>query len=121
MDDVIMLLSSVSTQDDNGVWRETLTERQVFCKVSSVTRAEFFNAGRNGLNPQYVFSVFAADYEGEELVRYNNETYSIYRTYKSQGNNYITPNLRDRAALQADYIELYAEKKGGTHGKESDN
>lgn len=101
MDDVLYLLSSVSTQDDNGVWRETLTETQVFCTVGNITRAEFFNAGRNGLNPQFEFTIFFGDYGGQELLKYNGEVYSIYRTYRTD----------------SDYLELYAEKKGGTHGK----
>lgn len=105
MDDVLYLLSSVSEQDDNGVWRSTYAKRQVYCKRGNITRSEFFNAGRNGLNPQYEFTVFAGDYQGEELLSYNDETLSIYRTYHTD----------------SDYIELYCEKKGGTHGKEGND
>ena len=52
------------------------------CQVDSVTRSEFFEAGRNGLNPEFVFRVFFGDYEGgERLVEYRGKRYSIYRTY----------------------------------------
>lgn len=102
MDDVIILLSQEQTQDEYGVWRETLTETRVFCKVNSINRAEFFNAGRNGLNPSYRFDVFHADYNGEEMCKYGSDTYAIYRAYR-------VPN--------SDYTELYAERKGGTNGK----
>lgn len=104
MESVAELLKSVNVQDENGIYQTSYTSREVFCKVASVTRGEFFQAGRNGLNPQLVFTVFAEDYEGEETIRFENQTYSIYRTYKSD----------------SDYMELYAEKKGGTHGKNSD-
>lgn len=106
MDDVLTLLASSRTQDSLGVWRETLTEREVFCKVYSVNRTEFYNAGRNGLNPQFRFTVFHGDYAGETLCKYKDESYSVYRTY-------IDP--------KTDYIELYVERKGGSNGASASN
>lgn len=96
---VITLVSTVKTQDELGVWRETPSPRDVFCQVDSVTRNEFFEGGRNGLNPQYRFTVFAGDYEGEQTVIYNGLPYAIYRTYHAR----------------TDELELYAERKGGTN------
>lgn len=97
----IMLLSTNKAQDAYGVWVESPTSRIVFCQVDSVTRAEFFDGGRNGLNPEYRMTMFFGDYNGEKLLSYNGQTYSVYRTY--QGKN--------------DTIELYVERKGGTNGK----
>lgn len=99
---VITLLSITWTQDEFGVWRENITEREVFCSVDSVTRAEFFEGGRNGLNPQFRITMFFGDYDGETMLIYNGSTYSVYRTYQA----------RD------DTLELYVERKGGTNGKE---
>lgn len=96
----IMLLSTTKAQDAYGVWVESPTSRMVFCQVDSVTRAEFFEGGRNGLNPEFRMTMFFGDYNGEKLLSYNGQTYSIYRTY--QGKN--------------DTIELYVERKGGTNG-----
>ena len=96
----IMLLSTTKTQNEYGVWVESPTSRMVFCQVDSVTRAEFFEGGRNGLNPEFRMTMFFGDYNGEKLLSYNGQTYSIYRTY--QGKN--------------DTIELYVERKGGTNG-----
>ena len=98
---MIELVGVAKEQDDFGVWRETTTKRTVFCNVKSVTRAEFFDAGRNGLNPQFVFTMFYADYQNEPMVEYNGETYAVYRTY-----------LR-----RDDTLEVYVERKGGTNGK----
>jgi hypothetical protein len=98
---VIKLISSTKTQDNNGVWRETLTERQVFCNVSSVTASEFFEGGRNGLNPEYRMTMFNGDYQGETMLKFNGHTYAIYRTYLDRNDN----------------LELYVERKGGTNGK----
>lgn len=98
---VIKLISSTKSQDDYGVWRETLSERTVYCDVQSVTRSEFFDGGRNGLNPEYKITMFFGDYEGETLVEYEGNTYAVYRTYKQRN----------------DTLELYVERKGGTNGK----
>lgn len=101
---VITLLSTAKTQDEFGVWQETETSRDVFCQVNSVTRAEFFDGGRNGLNPEYRFTLFFGDYDGEQTVIYNGKAYAVYRTYHAR----------------TDVIELYAERKGGTNGKNND-
>lgn len=99
--DVIKLLSVTRTQDAYGVWHESITERQVFCQVASVTRAEFMEGGRNGLNPEFRITMFFADYQDETMLIYNGKTYSIYRTYRGRN----------------DEIELYVERKGGSNGK----
>ena len=101
--DVLTLISSTQTQDKFGVWKETLVKRDVFCQVDSVTRAEFFDGGRNGLNPQFRFTVFAADYNDEETCVYKGKAYGIYRTFQPR----------------TDVLELYAERKGGTNGKDN--
>ena len=103
--EVLTLLSTVKTQNDYGVWTETETGRDVFCQCDSVTRAEFFEGGRNGLNPQYRFKMFAGDYNGEQTVIYKGLPYAVYRTYLAR----------------TDEIELYVERKGGTNGKEDSN
>lgn len=101
MDDVLFLISVVKTVDDNGVERETRTSRQIFCRKQSVTRTEFFAGGRSGLNPAFVFMVFRGDYHGETLIEYDGKTYSVYRTYQPD----------------SDYMELYAQREGGSNGK----
>lgn len=98
---VITLIGSTKQQDSKGVWREILSEREVYCNVTSVTQAEFFEGARSGLNPAFRMTVFGPDYNEETMLRYNNKTYSIYRAYLSKN----------------DMIELYVERKGGTNGK----
>lgn len=104
LSDVLTLFTASATKDEYGVYKETVTSRRVFCRVNSVTRAEFFDAGRNGLNPAFVFTVFFGDYDDETMCEYNGKCYGIYRTYRVPG---------------TDDMELYAERKGGTNGKES--
>lgn len=101
MDDILDLISTTKERDEYGVLRETATARTVFCRTNSVTRSEFFSAGRNGLNPDLVFTVFHGDYRGERTIRYHGDGFAIYRTYLIPG---------------SDYIELYAQREGGTNG-----
>lgn len=93
----IQLIAQTQAQDAYGVWRKTETSRTVFCAVNSVTRDEFFDGGRNGLNPEYQITMFAYDYEGETIVVYEGKRYGVYRTYFGRN----------------DTIELYVERKGG--------
>lgn len=98
--DVIYLVSESYEKNEYGVSAPVSSERMVFCRVDSVTMSEFFEGGRNGLNPEFRFIVFAYDYHGETVVKYKGKTYGVYRTYLGQ----------------EDTIELYAERKGGTNG-----
>lgn len=97
----ITLLTTTKEQDDYGVWVETITSKDVFAQVDSVTRAEFFEGGRAGLNPEFRMTMFSGDYDGQKMLIYNGNTYSIYRTYLNR----------------TDTIELYVERKGGSNGK----
>lgn len=99
MDCVINLVSATYTKNSYGVQKPAETKREVFAEVRSITRSEFYQAGRNGLNPQYVFIVFAEDYEGETICEYDGNRYAIYRTFRAGG----------------DYMELYVERQGGTN------
>ena len=100
---VITLIGATKSQDANGIWRDTLTERDVYCNVSSVTQPEFFEGGRNCFNPVFRMTMFGPDYQNETMLKYQGNTYSIYRTYLSKN----------------DTIELYVERKGGTNGKKT--
>lgn len=103
--DVINLIAVTRTQDEYGVWRKTETSRAVYCAVNSVSRTEYFEAGRNGLNPSYQLVMFAPDYQDEPIVEYKGKRYSVYRTYYAKN----------------DQLELYVQREGGTNGTEEGN
>lgn len=100
MQDVITLRKTEITVDEYGVPQNEVTETDVYARVESVSASEFFDAGQNGLKPEYRFTVSAWEYGDEEELSYNGRLYSIYRTYRSS----------------LDLIELYAERKVGVHG-----
>lgn len=97
MDGVIKLIKEHITADELGYPTTTETSRETFCRVESVTRSEYFNAGKAGIVPAFVFSINAIEYEGESIVEYNGGRYRVYRTYRN--------NL--------DYMELYTEYRAG--------
>lgn len=77
----IALLKTTYTQDALGEWVETNEEVNVFAYVSSVTMSEFYQAGMQGLKPEYRFLIWQTEYNGEETLKYNDVVYTIYRTY----------------------------------------
>lgn len=95
--DVAYLVSKDWEPNQYGVMDELTTEKMVFVQVDSVTSSEWFEGGRNGLNPEYRFTMFRFDYSGEEEIKYNGKYYRIYRSYFAKD----------------DMIELYAERRKG--------
>ena len=94
---VAYLVSESFSQNSYGVYVKEETERKVFVKVSSVSANEWFEGGRNGLNPQFRFTMFSHDYDNEKIIKYNGVQYTIYRTY----------------FRKVDEIELYVELRKG--------
>ena len=105
-DDVITLVAITPTGGFDEYGQELFTEstRQIFCKVTSATRAEYFEARQTGLEPEFVFTTQPTNYAGERVLEYgtdaqgNAQRYAIYRTYRRG----------------ADELELYAQKQVGS-------
>lgn len=93
---IAYLVSENFEQNDYGVMERVLNKRKIFCDVNSVTHQEWYEGGRNGLNPRYRFKMFKYDYQGEQILEYMDVQYSIYRTYEYD-----------------DLIDLYCEFKKG--------
>lgn len=93
----IKLIARSYTEDAYGVLQPTKSERTVYANVTSVTGAEWFEGGRNGLNPELRAVMFAPDYQGEEIVQIGPVEYSVYRTYHAR----------------TDVLELYLERSKG--------
>lgn len=94
---IINLIKETHTRDAIGQYVPAETSRQVFCDVRSITRDEWFNAGREGLKPSLMFILFEPDYQGEKIVEFDGKRYGVYRTYRGRNER----------------MELYVEDKGG--------
>ena len=95
--DVITLVSVTRSQDSIGAWTEQEAENTVYAEVDSVSRSEWFEAGKAGLRAEFRFTIFLGDWHGEEIVEYNGQRYGVYRTYHRTN----------------DRIELYCERQVG--------
>ena len=94
---VAYLVHESFSQNEYGVMEPSTTKYKVYVDVNSVTSQEWFEGGRNGLNPQYRFTMFTFDYHNEKIIEYKNVQYTIYRTY----------------IKNIDEIELYVELRKG--------
>lgn len=90
--DTNLILVSVGSSADEDV------RTAVFAEVDPVGRDEYEAAGQRGMKAEYKFTVWAAEYDGQEEVEYNGRRLSIYRTY---------------GARSDDKIELYAAERAG--------
>ena len=96
MFDVAYLINEETAVDNIGNEIKKQTENEVFIDISSVSQNEFYKSAQNGLKSEYKFTLFSADYGGQEKVRYNDTVYYIYRTYEKD-----------------EKTELYVTKKAG--------
>ena len=95
--DLITLVAKTHTKDAKGVTRSTDSLKEgIPCEVKSAGSAEWFEGGRNGLNPTYTFIIRRIEYSGEDTVIYEGVRHSVYRTY-----------------IKGDDIELHVQKEKG--------
>lgn len=96
MTDVLTLITQTISTDTYGNEFATEGEKEVYCEVDSITQTEFYAAANTEIQPDFKFTVFFGDYDGQVVVEYNGVRYTIYRTYRA-----------------GDYMELYVERKIG--------
>lgn len=101
MDDVITLICVTREQNSIGDYVQTgETRREIYGSVGSVSRAEWFQAGHAGFNPDIVFATPLVNYEGESEAEYRGAIYSIYRTYYVEDTDEIELYLTRKAGVQ---------------------
>ena len=99
---IILITPGTRTQDAEGIWRDGKPEsREIYARMSSVSRAEFYTGGEAGFRPELRFTVFQAEYQGESKLVWNGDAYAVYRTYQVPG---------------TDDLELYVKREVGVHG-----
>ena len=96
MTDVLTLITQTISTDTYGCEVATESDKEVYCEVDSITQSEFYAAANTEIQPDFKFTVFFGDYDGQTVIEYQDVRYPIYRTYRT-----------------GDYMELYAERKIG--------
>lgn len=95
--DVMQLIAVTYTDDDINQKIPAETARSVFCNVASVSASEWFEAGRAGMQAALKVTMFAPDYQGEQIAVVGGVRYGVYRTYHAKNET----------------LELYLERKAG--------
>lgn len=83
----VTLIKKTYTQDVIGQQIATEVLTTVFCKVTSVSRDEFFTASNQGLKPQFQITINRYEYDGQNEVELDGIRYGVYRTYIGKGEN----------------------------------
>ena len=63
-------------------WSRDLT----FCELQSISYKEFYQAQSTGFKPEMNLKVSSWDYSNEEYIRYEDEDYTIIKTYQIRDN-----------------------------------
>lgn len=97
--DVVQLISIVSGTDDDGFPVDDVEEkRQVFANRKSVKSSEYYAAKQSGTVLSYIFELRSVDYEGEEKLKHNDNSYEVERSYE-----------------KGEFIELTCKREGDDH------
>lgn len=82
--EIIKLVSEESTLDKYGNRIPAYTAREVFADVRSIGMREFYSAAQTDYKPECtaVLSDYR-DYDGEQIVIWNDEIYHLVRTYRN--------------------------------------
>lgn len=81
MNDLLTLVHRKLAEDGYTVEKET--RRDVFCRLDSVSRSEFYQAQATDLRPELVFVLADyLDYDDEYLCIFDSVWYRVIRTYR---------------------------------------
>jgi len=91
MRDVSCKLVSVSiSQDEIGVQKETITEKEIpIIKVEDVYSKEFYEANQQGFKPTLRLVISTLNYEDEPELVYMGKQYNIIRTQEKTADELI--------------------------------
>ncbi len=99
MDDLIYLIALSYSQDEIGQVVAAEQRTPVWASIQSASRAEWMQAGQQGLNPSLMVSTPIVNYSGEEQVEVGGKRYAIYRTYFNRGSDMVELYLTDKAGV----------------------
>ena len=89
----IGLVTRHTVKDEEGYETEGTPEvHYVYGNCQSVTQAEYFSAGQQGIDAKCKFTVYSSEYGGQTEILYGGRYYNVYRTYR----------------VREDLMELYA-------------
>ena len=85
MNDKIRLIPTDERMERGNMIRAPIYDRarDVYARAYSVGMREFYDASNAGLNLAAKFDVWAHEYKGELIVKWQGREYDVSRTYKN--------------------------------------
>lgn len=99
MDGLLTLIAQSYQQNDLGEQISTETTVEVLAHIQSVTRAEWFSGGKNGLQPSLVAITPRVNYSGQKIAAWDGQRYAVYRTYFPEDSDEIELYLEERVGV----------------------
>lgn len=86
-DVVITLISEMisNASDELGNVVKTQQRHDVYAKLLSIKRSEFYQAQAIGLTPTIAFEVYRFEYSAEKIVEFQGVKYNVLRSYPVNG------------------------------------
>lgn len=72
-DEIITLISEIDA--------ETEERQEAFATVEGIGQKEFFAASQAGFKAEYKITIWQSDYDGQNIVEFDSQRYSVYRKY----------------------------------------
>lgn len=85
-----LLSKKTESIDNQGNLTYVPESKTVYCNIKSVKYNEYFQAAATGLKAELVIVMRDVDYDGQELIKYNDITYKVIRTFVKGDNIEIT-------------------------------
>lgn len=103
MDSYAYLISQTYVRDSIGNQVAQECERGIYVTVLNISRAEFYSAGQQGLQPSIALKTSMYDYKGEKVVKFDGLRYSVYRTYTNFESEETELYLNDKAGVRHEH------------------
>lgn len=81
--DELILISSITENNEIGIPVKKEVRRTVLVDVESATRNEFYNYGDAERRPEYVVTMNSCEYNEEPEAIFRNKQYTITRTFQN--------------------------------------
>lgn len=79
---VVTLVAETKTVNEvNDTITET-TRRETFAEKMSVRGSEYYQGAAAGMKPEVVFRIWRIEYQGEQTVEHDGQSYSVIRTFE---------------------------------------
>lgn len=79
------------------------TYSKYFANELSIRQSEYYQANVNGLRPEIAFEVRAEEYEGQQVVKWEDKLYYLVRTYRNQKNATVELYLTSDISAKNEY------------------